>query len=65
MEQLLQQIKQLLPREKKFLYKIYEEVIRDHAYLWEELEDIEKLRQILLVIIKLFIEEHKRLKDLS
>ncbi|MBI2651926.1 hypothetical protein HYX00_00550 [Candidatus Woesearchaeota archaeon] len=65
MERLLQQIKQLLPREKKFLYQIYEKVIRDHGYLWEELEDIEKLRQILLVIIKLFIEEHKQLRDLS
>lgn len=65
MEQLLQQIKQLLPREKKFLYQIYEKVIRDYAYLWEELEDLKKLRQILLVIIKLFIEEHKQLRDLS
>ena len=65
MEQLLHQINQHLPKEKKFLYQIYEKVIRDHAYLWEELEDIEKLRQILLAIIKLFIEEHKGLRDLS
>lgn len=65
MERLLQEINQLLPREKKFLYQIYEKVIRDHAYLWEEIENLEKLRQILLVIIKLFIEEHRSLRDIS
>lgn len=65
MEQLIRQIRGLLPKEKKFLYQIYEKIIRDHAYLWEELDDLDKLRQILLVIIKIFIEEHRNLRELS
>ena len=65
MEQLIRQIRDLLPKEKKFLHQIYEKVIRDHAYLWEELDDLDNLRQILLVIIKIFIEEHKGLRGLN
>ena len=47
MEQLIRQIRSLLPKEKKFLHQIYEKVIRDHAYLWDELDDLDKLRQTL------------------
>lgn len=65
MNQLSMQIQELLPREKQFLRKIYAEVIEDYSYLWVEIEDIARLRQILLIIIKLFIEEHKGLQDLS
>lgn len=65
MEQLIRQIRDLLPKERKFLHQIYEKVIRDHAYLWDELDDLDKLRQIILIIIKIFIEEHKNLRGLS
>ena len=59
------QIFRFLPQEKRFLYQIYHKFIEDHAYLWEEVEDIEKLRYILMTVIKLFYEEHKHLNDIS
>jgi len=65
MERFIRQIKKLVPKERKYLHKIYEKTIRDHAYIWDELEDIAHLREILLVIFKLFIEEHKGLHDSS
>ena len=65
MNKLKAQILEFLPEEKKFLHQIYSKFLEDHAYLWEEFEDLDKLRHILLVIIKLFYEEHKHLHDLS
>ncbi len=72
MERLKAQIKsfideeeKLLKEEKELLHKIYSRFIEDHAYLWEEFEDLEKLRHILLVIIKLFYEEHRRAHDVT
>ena len=58
-------IQELLPEEKQFLHKIYAEVVEDYSYLWVEVENLDRLRQILILIIKLFIEEHKGLQDLS
>ncbi len=37
----------------------------DYSYLWEELEDLDKLRQVFLLIVRLFFEEHKNLGDLN
>lgn len=65
MNELSRQIQLLLPKEKQFLHQIYTKTIQDYAYLWEEFEDIEKLRKIILFIVKLFYIEHKGLKDLS
>ena len=65
MDKLKAQILELLDEDKKILHKIYAKWIDDHAYLWQEVEDIEKLRHILMVIIKLFYEEHKHLHDVS
>jgi len=65
MNNLKTRILNFLPEEKKFLNQIYSKFIDDHAYLWSEVEDIEKLRYILVVIIRLFYEEHKNLKDIS
>ena len=65
MNELSRQIQLLLPKEKQFLHEIYVKVIKDYSYLWEEFKDIKKLRNILLVIVKLFIEEHKLVNNLS
>lgn len=67
MQKLNQQIFELLDEDKKELHKIYARWIKDHAYLWtdEEIKDLEKLRELLLVIIKLFYHEHKQLRDLG
>ncbi|MBI2652744.1 hypothetical protein HYX00_04735 [Candidatus Woesearchaeota archaeon] len=67
MNRLKAKILRFLPEEKKFLNQIYSKFIDDHAYLWSEVEneDIPKLRYILMVIIKLFYEEHKNLHDVS
>jgi len=65
MKEIAEQIQDLLPRERQFLHRIYSKVLEDYAYVWDEFEDTGKLRQILLVIMKLFIEEHKELRDLS
>src|SRR3989344_5781899 len=67
MDRLKDRIWRFLPEEKKFLHQIYSKFIDDHAYLWSEVEnlDIARLRYILLVIIKLFYEEHKHLHDVS
>jgi len=65
MNKLRQQILQMLDEDKKELYKIYNRFLEDHAYLWDKFEDLEKLREILLVIIKLFYHEHRQLKDVS
>jgi hypothetical protein len=67
MQALKATIFRFLPEEKKFLHKIYSKFIDDHSYLWSEAEnlDLAKLRHILLVIIKLFYEEHKSLNDIS
>ncbi len=65
MERLKKQILEFLEEDKKVLHKIYAKWIDDHAYLWTEFEDLDKLRHILLVIIKLFYEEHKQLHDVN
>ena len=67
MDRLKARILRFLPEEKKFLHQIYSKFIDDHAYLWSEVEnlDLEKLRYVLSVIIKLFYEEHKHLSDIS
>lgn len=67
MDRLKAQILRFLPEENKFLHKIYEKFIDDHAYLWSEAEnlDLARLRYILFVIIKLFYEEHKHLQDIN
>ena len=65
MKGLSRQIQLLLPKEKQFLHQIYTKTIQEYAYIWEEFEDIEKLRKILLFIVKLFYIEHKGLRDLS
>ncbi len=65
MDKLLAEITRLVPQEKKFLKDFYKKIIKDYAYLWEELDDLERLRKILLVIVKLFLEEHKDLTDLT
>ena len=65
MKELYRQIQLLLPKEKQFLHQIYTKTIQEYAYIWEEFEDIEKLRKILLFIVKLFYIEHKGLRDLS
>ena len=56
---------ELLDEEREILNRIYSRFLEDHAYLWtdEEIEDLAKLRHILLVIIKLFYQEHRILKD--
>ncbi|MEK6946588.1 MAG: hypothetical protein AABX32_03190 [Nanoarchaeota archaeon] len=65
MQRLKQQILELLDKDKKDLHKIYARWVEDHAYLWEEFEDLEKLRELLLVIIKLFYHEHRQLQDIN
>ena len=65
MNELLKQIQRLLPMEKQFFHDLYEKTIRDYAYLWEEFPEIAKLRRILLLIIHLFIEEHRNLTGLN
>ena len=65
MKEIAKQIQDLLPKEKQFLHRIYAKVLEDYAYVWTEFEDTGKLRQILLVIIKLFIEEIKTLNRYS
>ena len=59
------QILQLLPKEKEVLYDIYTKALQDYSYLWEKFSDLSKLRSIILLIVRLFIEEHEQLKDLS
>lgn len=61
----LDEEKELLDEEKEILHRIYTRFLEDHAYLWEEFEDVGKLRHVLIVIIKLFYYEHKQLGDLS
>lgn len=65
MDQLKHRILLLLDEDKKFLHKIYSRWIDDHAYLWDEIADLGRLRDLLVVLIKLFYEEHKSLQDLS
>ncbi len=67
MNRLKARILRFLPEERKFLNQIYSKLIDDHSYLWSEVEDkdLAKLRYILMVIIKLFYEEHKHLHDVS
>lgn len=65
MNKLSIQIQNLLTKEQRFLHQIYMKTIEDYSYLWDEFEDLDKLRRILLHIIKLFIEEHKYLTDIN
>ena len=65
MNELSRQIQELLPKEKQFLHKIYVKAIKDYSYLWEEFQDLEKLRKILILIVRLFIEEHRNLQDIN
>ncbi len=59
MQKLKEQILELVSKEKKILAVIYEKWIDDHAYLWDDFGDLDKLRQILLEIITLFYNKHK------
>ena len=59
------QILQLLPKEKQVMHEVYTEVIRDYSYLWEMFPDLLKLRSIILLIVRLFVEEHEHLQDIG
>ena len=64
-----EEIRRELKKEDALLHTLFSDVIDDHAYLWDhitEFTDLEKLRGILLHIIRLFLMQHQRdLTDLK
>ena len=64
-EQIRERIIRKLNIENKKLEQLYDEIEHDYANLWIHIDDLPRIRAFLIEIIKLFLEEHGRLKDLS
>ena len=55
MNELSMQIQKLLTKENQFLHDIYVSALKDYSYLWDRIPDMNRLRQTLILIIRLFI----------
>lgn len=65
MKIILEEIYKIVSEDKAILRELYNDAVSDYSFLWEEYKNLEKLREIMLKLIRLFYEEHKDLTDLS
>ncbi len=64
-EQIRKLIAQKLKREDRLLEELYSEVEREYSVLWSKGHELERIREFLIEIVRMFLEEHSNLADLS